>query len=117
MKKKKTLIKAAGVCASAAAVSAMLTGCTWLPWLNRPESVYGPPQMLDPNYDPGQEIAETVYGPPEWFEPGENEPIDVYGPPPGDDDYDPGEEIPAPVYGPPEWFEPEPVTPAPGENP
>ena len=117
MKKKKTLSKAVGVGLSAAAVSAMLTGCTWLPWLNRPVSVYGPPEEMDPNYDPDQEIAETVYGPPEWFEPGDNEPIDVYGPPPGDDDYDPGEEIPAPVYGPPEWYGPEPVTPAPGENP
>ena len=37
------------------------------------------------------------------FDPSDNEPEDVYGPPPFD--YEPEDNIPVAVYGPPEWFE------------
>ena len=96
--KKKTFAKAVGVCVSAAAASAVLTGCTrFLPWQNRLNGIYGPP-------------------PDEWFVVEENIPEDVYGPPPFEDeeepDFDAEENLPAPVYGPPTWELP--VTPAPG---
>ncbi len=92
MKRKKTpqLLKSAGVCAGAVAVSAaMLTGCTWFgPHHNIPATEYGPPGMLEPDFDPFGNEPEDVYGPPIFWEDEE-------------DDYDPAEDVPAPVYGPP----------------
>ena len=104
MKRKKApqLLKSAGVCAGAVAVSAaMLTGCTWFgPHHNLPGTVYGPPPDEDPVFDPFGNEPEDVYGPPLFWD--------------DEDDYDPAEDVPAPVYGPPEDFGIEiPVSPSP----
>ena len=112
-KKPKSLFKTVGVCAGAAAVSALLSGCSWFIH----ETVYGPPPMpSDPEVDPG--LVETVYGPPpDWqtgYVPDDNIPEDVYGPPMiRDDEYDPEKDVPEPVYGPPANDFGAPVTPQP----
>ena len=89
-KKDRGLLKTAGVCAGAVAVSAaLLTGCDWFrPENNEPACVYGPPEMMDPDYDPATNEPSDVYGPPLYWDEEE-------------DDYDPAEDVPAPVYGPP----------------
>lgn len=98
-KKTRRIVKAVGVGLSAAAVSAMLSGCNWFPI---PYSVYGPPPDWEEQYRPEDDDTEDVYGPPsdwEFYDPAEDDPAPVYGPP-GDDDYDPaGEEVES-VYGP-----------------
>ena len=111
---------------------------SFFPWNNEVPSVYGPPEWFEKEnpendrpdleeFDPDNNMEGCVYGPPEWFEnpdpdnevtggfnPDENDPVDVYGPPPFEDEditepvigeFDPEENYPEVVYGPPEWFE------------
>ena len=112
---------------------AFIMNADFVPAINRPETVYGPPEWFgietssESSYDPEENIIEDVYGPPEWFEDGsvsvssydpENNVIEgVYGPPEwfgknsdttaasNSETYDPSENEPETVYGPPEWFE------------
>ena len=41
---------------------------------NFPETVYGPPEMFEPQFVPEENIPEDVYGPPMFFESAEAEP-------------------------------------------
>ena len=96
---------------------------------NRPEAIYGPPEMfnvedneptgvygpppfdLEQNqndYNPEDNEQPDVYGPPLWeedeFDPELNEEPAVYGPPPwADDEFDPDANEPSQVYGPPQF--------------
>lgn len=104
-----------------------LSGCSFRPGSNIPETVYGPPEMFE-NFDPSENIEEDVYGPPEMFglysgseegvldgEPVIQEDMDI-PPETVDDEHDHTEESDVPedfqpednitpdIYGPPESF-------------
>ena len=65
MKRKKNLAKAVGVAVGAAAVSAMLAGCDlFSPDDNMLPAMYGPEEILDPDYTPEDNMLSGVYGPP-----------------------------------------------------
>lgn len=84
-----------------------LANAEYVPDINRPESVYGPPGWYEDgtvsgsSFDPAENEPEAVYGPPEWFGEDETDAVEVSA----SESYDPENNIIEDVYGPPEWFE------------
>lgn len=101
------LLFAVGVGAVLFVISVFSWTSDYIPEINRPETVYGPPEWYedgtdpDSSYDPEDNILEDVYGPPEWFgeSGGDTDDVSV------SETYDPSENEATTVYGPPEWFE------------